>query len=348
MIPISVCIITKNEAENLDKCLNSLKPYPFEIIVVDTGSEDNSKEVALKYTDKVYDFEWVNDFSAARNFSISRASHNVILVLDTDEFITEMDLEQVYQLIEQNPKSIGMIMRLDYFDADGERHCQNSVIERLFNRKYFRYERPIHEIVVPTAHIPPTYYNLPITAGHVGYIGSENKLNEKAIRDMELLLQEIEKDPNEPYYYFQIAQCYIMMRDTEHALEYFQMSMERKPSPEEVYTRILVCNYGNILIDLGRLEEARSMLSYYDYYNNNADYLCMIGVLYLNLNQPLKALPEFIKALNAPERDSVESRVMSYYIGCIYEHFDQKDIARHHYENCGEFEPALEALKRME
>lgn len=348
MIPISVCIITKNEADNLDKCLNALKPYPFEIVVVDTGSSDNSKEVALKYTNKVYDFEWINDFSAARNYSISRASHNMILILDTDEFVTELDLAGLEQLIEANPKSIGMIKRLDYYDADGERHCQTSIIERFFNRRYYRYERPIHEIIVPSTNIPATYYNIPVTADHIGYIGSEDKLYDKAMRDMELLLEEIAKEPGEPYYYFQIAQCYLLMRNNERACEYFKMAMERNPSPMEDYTRILVNNYGNMLLDLGKCEEAAPLLSYYDYYNNNADYLCMVGVMYLSLNQPLKALPEFVKALSAPERDSVESRVISYYIGCIYEHFDQKDIARHHYNNCGEFEPALEALKRME
>ena len=107
------------------------------------------------------------------------------------------------------------------------------------------------------------------------------------------------------------------------------------------------CNYGNILLDLGKAEEASILLSYYEYYGNNADYLCMIGVMYLQRNQLLKALPEFVKALSAPSRDSVESRVISYYIGYIYESFQQKDIARQHYQKCGEFEPALEALERM-
>ena len=66
MIPISVCVITKNEAENLKKCLEALTPYPFEIVVTDTGSEDDSVEVAKQYTNRVYTFEWVNDFSSAR------------------------------------------------------------------------------------------------------------------------------------------------------------------------------------------------------------------------------------------------------------------------------------------
>lgn len=347
MIPISVCIITKNEAEHLDKCLKSLSAYPFEIIVVDTGSSDNSKEVARKYTDKVFDFEWINDFSAARNFSISRASHNMIFVLDTDELLVEFDLDKIQQLIAEHPKSVGLIKRLDYFEIDGEKHCQTTIIDRLFNRKYYHYERPIHEILVPTANLSTASYTLPIVADHFGYIGTAEKLYEKSMRDINLLLPEIEKAPNEPYYYFQMAQSYLCMREHEHAFEYFQMALERNPAPEEDYTRILVCNYGNMLLDRGKSEEASSLLSFYEYYGNNADYLCMIGVMYLQRTQLLKALPEFVKALSAPSRDSVESRVISYYIGYIYESFQQKDIAKQHYQKCGEFEPALEALQRM-
>ncbi len=347
MIPISVCIITKNEAEHLDKCLQSLSPYPFEIVVVDTGSTDNSKEVARKYTDRVYDFEWVNDFSAARNFSISRASHNMIFVLDTDEYLVEFDFDQVQQLIADHPKSVGLIKRLDYFEVDQEKHCQTTIIDRLFNRKYYHYERPIHEILVPAANLRTTSYSLPIVADHAGYIGSVEKLNEKSMRDINLLLPEIEKNPLEPYNYFQMAQSYLCMRDHERALAYFQMAMDRNPPPEEDYTRILVCNYGNMLLDIGKSEEVMPLLSFYEYYSNNADYLCMIGVMYLHRNQHLKALPELVKALTAPTRDSIESRVISYYIGYIYEFFGQKEIAGQHYQKCGEFAPALEALQRM-
>lgn len=347
MIPISVCIITKNEADHLDKCLNSLSPYPFEIIVVDTGSSDNSKEIARKYTDKVFDFEWINDFSAARNFSISRASHNMIFVLDTDELLVEFDFDKVQQLMAEHPKSVGLIKRLDYFDVDSERHCQNTIIDRLFNRKYYHYERPIHEILVPIANISTTSYDLPIVADHFGYVGTAEKLYEKSMRDINLLLPEIEKNPDEPYYYFQMAQSYLCMREHERAFEYFKMAIDRNPAPEEDYTRILVCNYGNMLLDVEKPQEVQPFLSFYDHYCNNADYLCMIGVMYLQLNQPLKALPEFVKALSAPTRDSVESRVISYYIGCVYEAFQQTDIARQHYLKCGEFEPALEALQRI-
>lgn len=347
MVPISVCIITKNEAEHLEKCLSALQPYNFEIVVVDTGSSDNSKEVALKYTNKVYDFEWINDFSAARNFSISRASHNSILYLDTDEFVTEIDLEQAERLIEANQKGIGCIKVLNYFEADGEIRHQTSMLSRFFNRKYYHFKNAIHETLTPIVNIEPFFYDLPITVDHVGYLGSENKLYEKAMRDIELLIQAVEKEPDNPYNYFQLAQAYLLMRDHEHACEYCQKALELNPAPNEDYTRILICNYGNMLINFEKFEEALPLLSYYEYYENNADYLCMTGLIYLHLNQQLKALQEFVKALVAPTRDSIENKVISYYIGFVYEFFNQKDIARQHYQKCGDFAPALEALERI-
>ena len=80
-----------------------------EIIVVDTGSTDRTKEIAARYADKVLDFVWVNDFSAARNYSISQASYDYILSLDCDEIITQLDLDQLFALIEQHPEAVGFI-----------------------------------------------------------------------------------------------------------------------------------------------------------------------------------------------------------------------------------------------
>ena len=73
MKPFSICIIAKDEEKNIKRCLDSIKNFDCEIIIVDTGSSDRTKEIAYEYTSKVYDFQWINDFSAARNFSISKA-----------------------------------------------------------------------------------------------------------------------------------------------------------------------------------------------------------------------------------------------------------------------------------
>ena len=74
MITISLCMIVKNEEKVLARCLDSIADLMDEIIIVDTGSSDNTKEIAKKYTDKIYDFTWIDDFSAARNFAFSKAT----------------------------------------------------------------------------------------------------------------------------------------------------------------------------------------------------------------------------------------------------------------------------------
>lgn len=86
---ISVCMIVKNEEKNLADCLNCLQDIADEIIIVDTGSTDSTKTIASKYTDKVYDFEWIDDFAAARNVAFSKATQDYIYSADADERLDE-------------------------------------------------------------------------------------------------------------------------------------------------------------------------------------------------------------------------------------------------------------------
>lgn len=347
MIPISVCIITKNEADNLTKCLEALKPYPFEIVVTDTGSEDHSLEVARQYTDHVYEFAWINDFAAARNFCISHASHDIILSLDTDEFLRPLDWDALQKALEAHPKSLGAIELFNYFDVEEETKHHIVRLERLFDRRCYHFVNPIHEVLVPINRMSPTSYDAPVSVDHVGYQGSKEKLQKKAERDISLIRAEIESDPENPYLYFQLGQSYMLMRDEEKALIWFRKAMELGPAPEAEYTLVLLCNYAGILLDNGQVEEAANVLPYRSSFADYKDFLCLSGRIYLHMGQPLKALPEFVQALSAPKYNLANPHAPSYYIGFIYEMFGKRDIARTHYENCGEYPPAVEALKRL-
>lgn len=86
---ISLCMIVKNEEKVLSKCLESVQGIVDEIIIVDTGSTDKTLDVAKKYTDKIYYFDWISDFSAARNESLKYANSDYILILDADEYLEE-------------------------------------------------------------------------------------------------------------------------------------------------------------------------------------------------------------------------------------------------------------------
>lgn len=347
MIPISVCIITKNESENLKKCLKALKPYPFEIVVVDTGSADDTMDVARRYTDRIYEFTWIDDFSAARNFAAKCASNDILFPIDTDEILNELDWEQLQAAVSTHPESVGHVKRLDYYETDAGLKCYDVMIERLYDRRYYQFQGAIHEALVPIADIPYTDYEAPIVIDHAGYLGSAEKLREKAERNLALLEKEIAKNPSDPYPYFQTAQSYLLMRDKDRACKYFQAAIERDPPPQADYTRMLVNNYGHCLLDLDKPGEAVNLLSYYEHFDDCMDYLCMIGLVYMMIGQPLRALPEFVKAISAPVRDSIDPRSPSYYVGYLYEFFGKEDIARTHYQNCGDYAPAVEALERL-
>ncbi|MBI3535772.1 MAG: glycosyltransferase family 2 protein [Deltaproteobacteria bacterium] len=103
---ISLCMIVKNEEKILFKSLNSVKNLVDEMIVVDTGSSDRTKEIADSFGAKVFDFKWIDDFSAARNYSISKSSGDWILILDADEYLIEDDFESIRKCINDNSKDV--------------------------------------------------------------------------------------------------------------------------------------------------------------------------------------------------------------------------------------------------
>ena len=114
-------MILLNEEKLLGRCLDSVRNAVDEIILVDTGSTDKTKEIARQYTDKIYDFKWVHDFSAARNFSFSKATGDFIIWLDADDFIKPAEVQKLLDLKKKLDDSIDTVMCVyDYaFDAQG-------------------------------------------------------------------------------------------------------------------------------------------------------------------------------------------------------------------------------------
>lgn len=354
MIPISVCIITKNEAAHLDRCLSRIAPYPFELVVVDTGSTDNSKEVAMKYTDKVYDYVWKKDFSAARNFSISKASHDWILVLDTDEFVEKLDLESIYTLMQEHPYGIGRLLRRST-DANGSVTVDR--VERLFHRQFYHYERPVHEQVtrIPQPDNAVTLgpaFLLPLEVEHAGYSGSEEDLAAKAGRDLEILLQHEAEYPD-AYTYFQIGQCYYLIKDYQSAEEAFQKALSFPLDFCAEFPQMLVTEYGYCLYHLGRLHQAFSFLEPLEVHlGGYADYQFLLGFLYMETGRTddiLKAALHFIQATNCHKWKTLGSNsFLAYYnLGILYEMIGNREMAILFHQKAGDYSGSIERLKLL-
>ncbi len=98
---LSACIIAKDEGAVLERCLNCVKQIADEIVFVDTGSVDNTVEIAKKFTDNIYFFKWINDFSAARNYSFSKATGDHVIWIDCDDVITDENIRKINALKEK-------------------------------------------------------------------------------------------------------------------------------------------------------------------------------------------------------------------------------------------------------
>lgn len=346
MTPISLCIITKNEAENLDRCLGCVKDYPFEIVVVDTGSTDNSPEIARKYTEHVYSFEWINDFAAARNFSISKATNDWILVLDTDEFVSELDLEGLYRFTREHPEGVGRLLR----SSDD---IVNSTIvdrvERFFNRRLYHYERPIHEQVKPIDDTRMIYYPIPLSVIHKGYVGTREDMAKKARRNLDILLAS-EKDYPDSYTYFQIGQSYYSLSDWNNACIYYEKGLSFDLNPQWEYVQMMIVNYGYSLMHAGRLETAIALCEeLYSQFDSYADFVFLMGYLYMKSGNYMKSALNFIKATSLKDFkvEGTNSFLAYYHLGVVYEMIGNQEMALMFYEKCGNYSRATERIKKL-
>ena len=150
---ISLCMIVRNEEAVLGRCLDSVADLVDEIILVDTGSTDNTKAVAAEYAAKIYDFPWCDDFSAARNYAVSQAVGDYWLWLDADDVIEGENHEKLRKILEAPEADMVFLPYWLSFDAAGTPQMI-SRRERIFRRsRGYRFTGAVHEAVVPSGSI---------------------------------------------------------------------------------------------------------------------------------------------------------------------------------------------------
>ena len=140
-------MIAKDEEKSLGRFLQNVKGFADEIVIVDSGSIDNTKKIASKFTKNVYDFKWNDDFSAARNFSISKATKDWILVLDPDEIISKNDLIKLKKIISLNEKGIMGYRLIQKTFFNGNVVSIRGICRVFKNDKRIKFIYNIHETV---------------------------------------------------------------------------------------------------------------------------------------------------------------------------------------------------------
>lgn len=195
----TLCMIVKNEETVVERCLDSVKELFDEIIVVDTGSADNTKEKVAAYTDKIYDFEWINDFSAARNFSFSKASGDYIMWLDADDVVSKENLDALINLKNTMSDKTDVVM-MKYVTAFDENNnptfCfyRERLVKRMAN---FKWNGFVHEAITPKGNV--VYED--ISVFHMPLVNKkkDNARNLKMYEEM--LLKGAKLSARDSYYY---------------------------------------------------------------------------------------------------------------------------------------------------
>ncbi|WP_242854421.1 glycosyltransferase family 2 protein [Oxobacter pfennigii] len=275
-------MIVKNEEKTLKRCLDSVNEAVDEIIIVDTGSGDKTKEIALKYTDKIFDFQWINDFSAARNYAFSKATKEYILWLDADDVIDDEDRKKLIALknaMDSSVDSVTMNYNLAY-DKNG--NVTSSLRRNRLVRRacHFKWIGAVHEYLAVYGNI----INSDIAVIHES-IEHESDRNIKIYE--ERLNKGEEFSPRDLYYYAN------ELRDHgtfDKAAEFYEKFLNTGQGWVEdnigACGKLADCYYN--LKDRSR--ELMYTLKSFEYDSPRAEFCCRLGYYFLNLSKYREAI----------------------------------------------------------
>ena len=305
---ISACLITKNNQSTLAECLASLYPYNLEIVIADTGSTDKTVEIARQFTDKVYHFDWVNDFAAARNFAASKASFDYILTLDSDERLVGGSKEELQQFFTTNDtkKTVGLYKAVNILNS-GKKQSQviNNVI-RVYDRRYCKYYYQVHEQVgsIEDESALLATRNLNIRVIHPGY-QDEKVLQVKSRRNVELLKAQLAKTPHHPYFTYQLAKSYYILKNYQQSFKYFTEFFKLQKNYRIQWVRDGIDAYLKLCIKTKHYAKALECVNLcQEQCQDSFDMLCTFATVYVVNDDDERAIKALIRALalTAPDK----------------------------------------------
>lgn len=337
-------MIVKNEQDILARCLDCVKSFADEIIIVDTGSTDNTKNIARQYTDKVFDFEWCDDFSKARNFSFSKATGDYIIWLDADDVIPKEEQEKILALkLKLNENYLPNIIMCYYVASVDNAGKPNFYYYReriIKNGVGFIWQEPVHECITPFGEIE--YCNIKIY--HKKIRASNPKRNLKIYQKLEK--EKYNFSPRALYYFGRELSFNNYNKKSNKILEKFLKT------DGWIENKIDACSIiaGNYL-KLGDIENAKkSLLNSFVFDKPRSKLCCELASIFKNTQDYETAKFWYKLALNAKnsnlgwiENDyntfipAIELCVCCFQLG-------EKEAAKHYHELSKRYAPNSPAV----
>ena len=301
---LSVCMIVRDEEESLPRCLESVREVADELIVVDTGSTDATRQIAASFGAKVINFPWKDDFSAARNASLEAASGRWVLQIDADEELVREDVPKVMELLGDKTR-VGFLLQIINLAGEDQQHSVPWSFPslRLFrNYKRHRYAGIVHEQVqLPGAQQAGIGF-AEVRLRHYGYLRPRLDEREKGRRNMELIRNALERKPNDPFNLYILANEHMAAGEYDQSLQAYGKAYSILKPPLPLYFPKLLRNLVSCLRELGRWQESieAAEIAQRDF-DDYTDLEFLKGLSYLEHNQAEAAVKAFSRCLDLGE-----------------------------------------------
>ena len=257
---ISLCMIVRDEAACLDRCLSSVSDVVDEICIVDTGSTDGTQEIAREHGAVLAEVAWKDDFAAARNASLELATGDWILVLDADEeLLTSAAREHLLAVAEQHEHAAGHVWLFDEGDAERQIQPSRTQLARFFPRdERIRFHGAIHEqVMFAGGQLPRVETSLEVR--HDGYHHDELHHKHKLERNASMIMTALERTPEDPYLWWQLGRTLFVAELPNEALDAFANALDRLAGDDEILVHVVEAA-AYCLRSLGRSDDALELV----------------------------------------------------------------------------------------
>lgn len=254
---LSLCMIARDEEKFIADCIESVRDIVDEVVVVDTGSRDNTPDIVRSCGGSVHQFEWIEDYSAARNEALSHAAGDWVLVLDADERLDPSSKEAVLSAISSGKADAYELTFHNYCRAGSTTPDIVHKVCRLFrNRPEYRFEGRVHENVVPSiVAAGGVIRELEAVVHHYGYTPDVKKTRNKHERYLSLLMRELEEKPDDIYVLHHVSAAHCAEEQFEQALPYLERLTDIIP-PDHTFAGQAFSRLMNACWATGRYQQA--------------------------------------------------------------------------------------------
>jgi glycosyltransferase involved in cell wall biosynthesis len=237
---LGLCLIAKDEEKNIADCIESVRKIVDEIVVVDTGSNDDTVPIAESLGAAVYQYPWDDNFSNARNFAIRHAKSEWLLLLDADEQVDQSGLDTIVTFINTTEMDGAYFRVRNYIGSySPQDFTMHNALRLLRNNGKYQYRGAIHEqIVCDNLDYVTRFETLSVILNHYGYLDNEVAEKQKRERNMPILERELKENPDDVFVLYYLGNEYLALNQVKQALEYYLKSYQNAKKYHMVFAHL--------------------------------------------------------------------------------------------------------------